>query len=105
MKALRKWPSFTTRSLHIYDSRLMTDGAIYCNRCGSQNSALAKFCANCGTPFSTDAANTLAAPGEAIPRPQGPAQPPPGQPPLQAAAAMPPPMYLPRVGAARYGGL
>jgi uncharacterized RDD family membrane protein YckC len=32
----------------------MTNGAIYCNRCGAQNSALAKFCANCGTPFSSE---------------------------------------------------
>jgi uncharacterized RDD family membrane protein YckC len=29
----------------------MTNGLIYCNHCGTQNSALAKFCANCGTPF------------------------------------------------------
>jgi uncharacterized RDD family membrane protein YckC len=34
----------------------MTDEAIYCNRCGAQNSALARFCANCGNPFSLDAA-------------------------------------------------
>ena len=75
MKALRKWPSFTTRSLHIYDSRLMTDGAIYCNRCGAQNSAMAKFCANCGTPFSSEVQPPAPqpTPPEISPRPQSPA--------------------------------
>ena len=52
----------------------MTSGTIYCNRCGAQNSTLAKFCANCGTPFTLD---LQAAPGgaspEVIPRSQGPA--------------------------------
>lgn len=49
----------------------MTDGAIYCNRCGTQNSALAKFCANCGTPFQSDA-SVPPATFETIPRAQGP---------------------------------
>lgn len=34
----------------------MTDAVIYCNRCGAQNSALARFCANCGAPFASDSA-------------------------------------------------
>lgn len=45
---------------------------IYCNRCGSQNSGLAKFCANCGTPFASEQAVSLT-PEEVTPRPQGPA--------------------------------
>src|SRR5215472_15473954 len=49
----------------------MTDGAIYCNRCGAENSVLAKFCANCGTPFSSDASAPPATP-EVIPPAQGP---------------------------------
>jgi len=53
----------------------MTDGAIYCNRCGTQNSALAKFCANCGTPFQSDASAPPPTP-EMIPRPQSPVVPP-----------------------------
>jgi uncharacterized RDD family membrane protein YckC len=79
----------------------MANGLVYCNRCGAQNSGLAKFCANCGTPFATDAAYEPVAPGEAVPRPQGPAQP---IAPQQGVPILPPPMYLPRVGAARYGG-
>jgi uncharacterized RDD family membrane protein YckC len=53
----------------------MTNGAIYCNRCGAQNSALTKFCANCGTPFSADVQPTPipAETPEISPRPQGPA--------------------------------
>ncbi|HZP17031.1 MAG TPA: RDD family protein [Terriglobales bacterium] len=53
----------------------MTNGAIYCNRCGAQNSALASFCANCGTPF-TAAVQSPSAPSvepAVSPRPQGPA--------------------------------
>jgi uncharacterized RDD family membrane protein YckC len=49
----------------------MTNGAIYCNRCGAANSALAKFCANCGTSFSVDLPST-AMPAEDLPRPQSP---------------------------------
>ena len=57
----------------------MTNGAIYCNRCGSQNSALAKFCANCGTPFSSEVQPAVppAAAPEVSPRPQSPAWQPP----------------------------
>jgi uncharacterized RDD family membrane protein YckC len=54
----------------------MTDGAIYCNRCGSQNSALAKFCANCGTPFSADLQPPVAVTPEISLPPQGPVPPP-----------------------------
>ena len=71
----------------------MTNGAIYCNRCGSQNSAPAKFCANCGTPFSSEiqpVAPPAAAP-EVSPRPQSPA--------WQAPAVTYP--SVPRI---RYGG-
>ena len=32
----------------------MTNGVVYCNRCGAQNSAMARFCANCGSPFTTE---------------------------------------------------
>jgi uncharacterized RDD family membrane protein YckC len=66
----------------------MTDGAVYCNRCGAQNSALAKFCSNCGTPFSSEVqphATTAISP-----RPQSP--------------AFPPPSDAPAVPAIRYGG-
>src|ERR1043165_917115 len=52
----------------------MTD-VIYCNRCGTQNSALAKFCANCGSPFGSEAATTAAIGPEVTPRPQGPVDP------------------------------
>jgi len=49
----------------------MTDGAIYCNRCGAQNSALARFCANCGNPFALDATAIAPATPEIAP-PQSP---------------------------------
>jgi uncharacterized RDD family membrane protein YckC len=52
----------------------MTD-VIYCNRCGTQNSALAKFCANCGSPFGNEITTTAAIGPEVTPRPQGPADP------------------------------
>jgi uncharacterized RDD family membrane protein YckC len=45
---------------------------IYCNRCGTQNSALAKFCANCGTPFGAEQTATVT-PNEISPGAQGPA--------------------------------
>jgi uncharacterized RDD family membrane protein YckC len=64
---------FTGEVRGVYDSRLMTDGAIYCNRCGTQNSALAKFCANCGTPFSSDVQPPALENPEISPRPQSPA--------------------------------
>src|SRR6478609_2925725 len=66
----------------------MTNGVMYCNRCGAQNSALAKFCANCGTPFGVDPANAPATPEGVMPIPQGPVPPS-----MQAAPAT-----------ARYGG-
>lgn len=69
----------------------MAEGTIYCNRCGAQNSALAKFCANCGTPFAPDLQVAPAAVSaiEVTPRPQGPAS--------QPAYALP-------QSAIRYGG-
>ena len=71
----------------------MTDGAVYCNRCGAQNSALAKFCANCGTPF--DSAIQPAPPeiSEITPRPQSPA--------WQVA---PPTAYPTHIPSVQYGG-
>jgi len=54
----------------------MTDGPIYCNRCGTQNSALARFCANCGAPFQSEASVPPRTP-EIVPSAQEPlAQPP-----------------------------
>jgi uncharacterized RDD family membrane protein YckC len=79
----------------------MTNGVIYCNRCGAQNSALAKFCSNCGTPFSVDPANAPATPAGVTPIPQGPAQP--VASPSQHAAPAPPPMQTTPI-AARFGG-
>ena len=38
----------------------MANGTIYCNRCGAQNSPLARFCANCGNSFAPDAAAAVA---------------------------------------------
>ena len=71
----------------------MTNGAIYCNRCGSQNSALAKFCANCGTPFSSEV--QPAVPPAAAPEvPPGP----------QSPAWQPPAVTYPPVPTVRYGG-
>jgi uncharacterized RDD family membrane protein YckC len=55
---------------------------IYCNRCGTQNSALAKFCANCGSPFGAETAVPASNSVEVTPRPQGP-----------AAPSFPPPAY------------
>jgi len=79
----------------------MTD-VIYCNRCGTQNSALAKFCANCGSPFGSETTTTAAIGPEVTPRPQGPADPataaPSEQPPYAA------PVYSSPAPAARYGG-
>jgi uncharacterized RDD family membrane protein YckC len=79
----------------------MTNGAVYCNRCGTQNSALAKFCANCGTPFSADIQQQVAstAPPEVTPPPQSPAwQPPSPQP------TWPPPAHAAPVPSVRYAG-
>ena len=76
----------------------MTNGVIYCNRCGAQNSALAHFCSNCGTPFSVDPASAPATPEGVTPIPQGPAQP------TQYAAPAPSAMRSTPADAARYGG-
>jgi len=77
----------------IYDSPLMTDGAIYCNRCGTQNSALAKFCANCGTPFSSEIQPPPPETSEISPRPQSPAW-----------QVPPPPVYAAPMPGVQYGG-
>jgi uncharacterized RDD family membrane protein YckC len=71
----------------------MTNGNVFCNRCGAQNSALAKFCANCGTPFTADSQNAAVVPGEAPLRPQGP-----------AAPVYPSPEVTAPAVATRYGG-
>jgi len=81
----------------------MTNGVIYCNRCGAQNSALARFCSNCGTPFSMDPASAPASPEGVTPSPQGPAQPPVASL-SQYAAPAPPPMYIAPAGTSRFGG-
>jgi uncharacterized RDD family membrane protein YckC len=74
----------------------MTNGAIYCNRCGVQNSALARFCANCGSPFTSDApSNALS---NAVAAPEGAVQ---SQVP---ATQLPPPSYAIPVASVRYGG-
>ena len=75
----------------------MTNGAMYCNRCGAQNSALAKFCANCGSPFAGESPATVAVEPEIVPRPQGPAQHPASTTPSGTTAASP-------TQAVRYGG-
>ncbi len=77
----------------------MTNGLIYCNRCGAQNSALAKFCSNCGTPFTVDPANAPTTPAGVAPAPQGPAQ---AATPAQYTP--PSPTYAAPVLAVRYGG-
>jgi uncharacterized RDD family membrane protein YckC len=82
-----------------YDSPRMTNGAVYCNRCGTQNSALAKFCANCGTPFSADIQQQVAsaAPPEITTPPQSP--------PWQPQATWPPPIgYGASVSGVQYAG-
>jgi len=80
----------------------MTNGAIYCNRCGAQNSSLAKFCANCGSPFTADAQQLSTVPSEVVPRPQGPAAP------VSPPAPVPSPTYAApqtyATSAVRYGG-
>ena len=80
----------------------MTNGVVYCNRCGAQNSALAKFCSNCGTPFTADAASAPATPAGVTPSPQGPAQPP--SPPVQYTPPAVPATYVAPAPAIRYGG-
>ena len=73
----------------------MANGALYCNRCGTQNSGVARFCANCGNPFSADLQ-------QAVPPPPDPPQvfPPPPTPVWQPA----PVSYAAVVPAVRYGG-
>ena len=66
-----------TQAVALYDSRLMTNGALYCNRCGAQNAALAKFCANCGAPFSGEVQPPAPAEPFATPVPPVPAWQPP----------------------------
>ncbi len=72
----------------------MANGAFYCNRCGTQNSALAMFCASCGDQFPTES-QQLSAPtiGTLEIAPQ------PGIPAWQARAVSPP-----TVPAMHYGG-
>lgn len=70
----------------------MTDGAIYCNRCGDQNSASARFCANCGNPFTPDVPAIAPATPEITPPPQSPV--------AQAAPAA----YRVPTAQVRYGG-
>ncbi len=71
----------------------MTSGTVYCNRCGTQNSALARFCANCGTPFSAELQQAVPQSDtpEIAPRPQSPAW----QPPVSYSTTAP---------TTRYGG-
>jgi uncharacterized RDD family membrane protein YckC len=82
---------------------------VYCNRCGAQNSALAKFCANCGSPFGGEAAVPATNPAEVTPRPQGPATPPNASPefttatPAYAAPAYGAPTYA-ATPSVRYAG-
>ncbi len=78
----------------------MTNGVVYCNRCGTQNSSLAKFCANCGTPLGVDVPNAPLTPGEELPRPQGPA----AQAPLYGGTVPAAPAYVAPVTGTRYGG-
>ena len=80
----------------------MTNGAIYCNRCGAQNSALAKFCANCGNPFTADAQQPSAVPSEVVPRPQDPAAPASYPAPVPSLGYAAPQAYA--TSAVRYGG-
>jgi uncharacterized RDD family membrane protein YckC len=69
----------------------MSNGIVYCNRCGTQNSALAQFCANCGAPFGSDQIVAAASVNDAQPHPQN--------------SVIQPPAYSPAVpAAARYGG-
>jgi hypothetical protein len=57
---------------------------MYCNNCGAQNEAAAKFCANCGTTLGPESANPVV--------PQVPPVPPPyQQPPVYQQPAYQPP--------------
>src|SRR5258708_16451405 len=66
----------------------MTNGSLYCNRCGAGNAAQAKFCSNCGTRFEAAAAAGLQ---EATPE----------QPQVPLTQAL---FYSPPVPAIRYAG-
>jgi uncharacterized RDD family membrane protein YckC len=81
-------------------SPVMTNGVVYCNRCGTQNSALAKFCANCGTPLGVDASSAPVVPGQELPLPQGPT----AQAALYGATPAAPPAYTAPVIGIHYGG-
>lgn len=59
---------------------------------------MAKFCANCGSPFGVEGAQPVTTPAEVSPRPQGPA---PTAPPPQLPYSSPP-TYPP--ASVRYGG-
>jgi uncharacterized RDD family membrane protein YckC len=73
----------------------MANGAIYCNRCGAQNSEVARFCANCGNPFSAELQQSAPPPPMVSPV----AAPP------QAPVWQPPPVsYVVPVASVRYGG-
>ena len=72
----------------------MADSPIYCNHCGTQNSALARFCANCGAPFQSEASVSPAT-SEIVPSAYAPAAQPPT---AQLTSSVP---YAPAV---RYGG-
>jgi uncharacterized RDD family membrane protein YckC len=73
----------------------MANGAIYCNRCGAQNSEVARFCANCGNPFSAELQQSAPPPPMVSPV----AAPP------QAPVWQPPPVsYVVPVAPVRYGG-
>lgn len=76
-------------------SPLMTNGIIFCNQCGTQNSAQSKFCANCGTLFSTDMPGSPISP-ETLP-PQAATQP-------EAVPVYSAPVRTPAMVAPRYGG-
>jgi uncharacterized RDD family membrane protein YckC len=47
----------------------MTDAVLYCNHCGAQNSAQAKFCAHCGSAFAPNTAQPDAAANPTSPAP------------------------------------
>src|SRR5260370_4068706 len=73
----------------------MAKGALYCNRCGTQNSGVARFCANGGNPFSADLQQAVPPPPvtpQISPQPQAPV--------WQSA----PVSYAAAVPAVRYGG-
>src|SRR6185437_4611108 len=79
----------------------MTNGVIYCSRCGAPNSALAKFCSNCGTPFTAEVSPPN--PTEVIPRAQGPAEVPPVPPPIAPSSTAQTSWAAPQPGV-RYAG-